>query len=269
MAGSLLSQSLKSGPSSSAAQDNPQTFNLINSKRFQSDATLSNVSDDSGQGEENATMNQDPDALGTSAAKSVPINVTSYRSRHLTRHDLVSQESPVQRHKRLIASDTDALKRQDRPMYGHTFSDPSLLHSLYDPLMDSLEQIQPSSGDDEFVEMLSQSMYASSLPLTSSYIQSQQANQDNNGTFDAHSSDKLWQSWSTPTTRAILHALTSAYPQTRYLCGWDARVAATLRWVLPDRVLDWGYQLVLSMTRQEQKPSVELQSSDILPLVDA
>ncbi|KAJ3092548.1 hypothetical protein HK102_005828 [Quaeritorhiza haematococci] len=44
-----------------------------------------------------------------------------------------------------------------------------------------------------------------------------------------------------PTSRAIIHALTAEYPMTRYLCGWDARVASTLRWVLPDRLADWGF----------------------------
>eukprot|EP01065_Artemidia_motanka_P025509 TRINITY_DN304_c0_g2_i1.p1 TRINITY_DN304_c0_g2~~TRINITY_DN304_c0_g2_i1.p1 ORF type:complete len:317 (+),score=116.71 TRINITY_DN304_c0_g2_i1:79-1029(+) len=45
------------------------------------------------------------------------------------------------------------------------------------------------------------------------------------------------------TTPAIVDALTSAYPKTRYYpAGFDgvpARVIITLQWLLPDRVMDW------------------------------
>ncbi len=38
--------------------------------------------------------------------------------------------------------------------------------------------------------------------------------------------------------RAIVHALTSDRPKTRYLVGWDAKSVAFLRWLLPDRSFD-------------------------------
>jgi hypothetical protein len=37
---------------------------------------------------------------------------------------------------------------------------------------------------------------------------------------------------------AVYHALTAARPKTRYLVGTDARVAARLAWLLPDRLVD-------------------------------
>lgn len=39
--------------------------------------------------------------------------------------------------------------------------------------------------------------------------------------------------------RAIHHALTARRPKTRYLVGWDARMGALLKAVLPDRVMDY------------------------------
>jgi len=45
-----------------------------------------------------------------------------------------------------------------------------------------------------------------------------------------------------PTTevaKAVHHALTASRPRTRYLVGKDARVIATLAWLLPDRTMDW------------------------------
>ncbi|KAJ3413906.1 hypothetical protein HDV05_007348 [Chytridiales sp. JEL 0842] len=41
--------------------------------------------------------------------------------------------------------------------------------------------------------------------------------------------------------RAVLHAFLDEYPKTRYRVGWDVRVGAGLKWVLPERVLDWGF----------------------------
>jgi NAD(P)-dependent dehydrogenase (short-subunit alcohol dehydrogenase family) len=37
----------------------------------------------------------------------------------------------------------------------------------------------------------------------------------------------------------VYHALTSPKPRTRYLVGKDAKIAARLAWLLPDRVMDW------------------------------
>ncbi|MFI6296484.1 SDR family NAD(P)-dependent oxidoreductase [Nonomuraea sp. NPDC050790] len=37
---------------------------------------------------------------------------------------------------------------------------------------------------------------------------------------------------------AIVHALTSARPRGRYLVGWDARMLAAARWILPARAFD-------------------------------
>ncbi|KAJ3208478.1 hypothetical protein HDU82_002434 [Entophlyctis luteolus] len=42
-------------------------------------------------------------------------------------------------------------------------------------------------------------------------------------------------------SRAIVHALTSPFPKTRYRVGWDAKTTSMLRWALPDRFLDWGF----------------------------
>jgi NAD(P)-dependent dehydrogenase (short-subunit alcohol dehydrogenase family) len=39
--------------------------------------------------------------------------------------------------------------------------------------------------------------------------------------------------------RVIHHALTARRPKTRYLVGWDARVGALLKAVLPDRMMDF------------------------------
>ena len=45
------------------------------------------------------------------------------------------------------------------------------------------------------------------------------------------------------TTDAIVHALTDAYPSTRYVVatagkGVPAKVVTTLKWLLPDRLYD-------------------------------
>ncbi|KAI8916865.1 hypothetical protein BC831DRAFT_486019 [Entophlyctis helioformis] len=47
------------------------------------------------------------------------------------------------------------------------------------------------------------------------------------------------------TTRAIVHALTSSYPRTRYFVGFDAKMTSWMRAVFSDRVLDWGYQVLI------------------------
>ena len=39
--------------------------------------------------------------------------------------------------------------------------------------------------------------------------------------------------------KVVYHALTASRPRTRYLVGKDAKVAARLAWLLPDRVMDW------------------------------
>ncbi|KAJ3088232.1 hypothetical protein HDU96_004198 [Phlyctochytrium bullatum] len=64
---------------------------------------------------------------------------------------------------------------------------------------------------------------------------------------------KAAQSSSRHTSRAIVHALTSAYPKTRYRVGWDARATAALRWALPDRVLDWGFNALAAAARAEKE----------------
>ncbi|KAJ3098531.1 hypothetical protein HDU97_003950 [Phlyctochytrium planicorne] len=61
------------------------------------------------------------------------------------------------------------------------------------------------------------------------------------------------QSSSRHTSRAILHALTSPYPKTRYRVGWDARATAALRWALPDRVLDWGFSALSAANARESQ----------------
>jgi NAD(P)-dependent dehydrogenase (short-subunit alcohol dehydrogenase family) len=39
--------------------------------------------------------------------------------------------------------------------------------------------------------------------------------------------------------KVVHHALTASKPRTRYLVGKDAKVAARMAWLLPDRALDW------------------------------
>jgi hypothetical protein len=39
--------------------------------------------------------------------------------------------------------------------------------------------------------------------------------------------------------KVVFHALTSPKPKTRYLVGRDAKIAARLAWILPDRAMDW------------------------------
>ncbi|KAJ3206446.1 hypothetical protein HDU67_008159 [Dinochytrium kinnereticum] len=60
------------------------------------------------------------------------------------------------------------------------------------------------------------------------------------------------QSSSRHTSRAIVHALTSPYPKTRYRVGWDAQATAALRWALPDRVLDWGFNALSAAVARER-----------------
>ncbi|KAI8841719.1 hypothetical protein BC829DRAFT_402399 [Chytridium lagenaria] len=60
------------------------------------------------------------------------------------------------------------------------------------------------------------------------------------------------QSSSRHTSRAIVHALTAPYPKTRYRVGWDARATAALRWALPDRVLDWGFNALSAVAAKER-----------------
>ncbi|KAI8814565.1 hypothetical protein BJ742DRAFT_268973 [Cladochytrium replicatum] len=60
-------------------------------------------------------------------------------------------------------------------------------------------------------------------------------------------------------TRAIIHALTSKYPMTRYLCGLDARATALMRWVLPDRLLDLGFQAMVGEREMQRQRELEEQ----------
>ena len=39
--------------------------------------------------------------------------------------------------------------------------------------------------------------------------------------------------------RTVARALTAKRPGTRYIVGWDARLAAFLTWALPNRAIDW------------------------------
>ena len=39
--------------------------------------------------------------------------------------------------------------------------------------------------------------------------------------------------------RTVARALTAKRPRTRYIVGWDARLAAFLTWALPNRAIDW------------------------------
>jgi NAD(P)-dependent dehydrogenase (short-subunit alcohol dehydrogenase family) len=39
--------------------------------------------------------------------------------------------------------------------------------------------------------------------------------------------------------KAVHHALTAPKPRTRYLVGKDAKIAALLAWLFPDRAMDW------------------------------
>ncbi|KAJ3388551.1 hypothetical protein HDU92_001443, partial [Lobulomyces angularis] len=56
-----------------------------------------------------------------------------------------------------------------------------------------------------------------------------------------------------PTTRAITHALFAQYPMTRYLCGWNAKVAAAVKWAMPDRIIDMGFQTIMMSNEEEDK----------------
>jgi hypothetical protein len=39
--------------------------------------------------------------------------------------------------------------------------------------------------------------------------------------------------------RTVARVLTAKRPGTRYIVGWNARLAAFLTWALPNRTLDW------------------------------
>jgi short-subunit dehydrogenase len=47
------------------------------------------------------------------------------------------------------------------------------------------------------------------------------------------------------TTRAFFHALFSETPKSRYMVGLDSKLTRGIRWVFSDRLLDWGYQLLM------------------------
>ena len=47
-------------------------------------------------------------------------------------------------------------------------------------------------------------------------------------------------------TSAIHHALFSRFPCTRYHVGVDAKLTWWMKWLMNDRLLDWGYTVWLS-----------------------
>ena len=47
--------------------------------------------------------------------------------------------------------------------------------------------------------------------------------------------------------RAVVHALRSRFPKTRYLVGKDAKVNALLATALPDRLQDWLLTRILKL----------------------
>lgn len=55
------------------------------------------------------------------------------------------------------------------------------------------------------------------------------------------------------TSRAILHAIRDEYPKTRYLVGFDARVAAFMRGWVPDRLLDWGFWVAMGAGKEQDE----------------
>ena len=62
-------------------------------------------------------------------------------------------------------------------------------------------------------------------------------------------------SLTTLVTDAIMHAITSAHPKTRYLVGADAKLLAFLKWARSDRTFDIISELspVLADMRLKQK----------------
>lgn len=54
----------------------------------------------------------------------------------------------------------------------------------------------------------------------------------------------------------IAHALTAKRPKTRYVAGPDARALKILRWLLPDRALDYCVQLGLSAAANNAPPEL-------------
>ena len=59
-----------------------------------------------------------------------------------------------------------------------------------------------------------------------------------------------------------MHALFSPYPMTRYLCGWDAKLASALKWVLPDRIMDLGFQAIFGDDVAEDGKSLVVNDGD-------
>ncbi|KAI8892531.1 hypothetical protein BC833DRAFT_611396 [Globomyces pollinis-pini] len=55
------------------------------------------------------------------------------------------------------------------------------------------------------------------------------------------------------TTRAIWHALFSENPKTRYFVGMDSKITRWLRWFCSDRLLDWGYQGLISQFEHQSE----------------
>ncbi|KAJ3257711.1 hypothetical protein HK103_004338 [Boothiomyces macroporosus] len=51
-------------------------------------------------------------------------------------------------------------------------------------------------------------------------------------------------------TRAIVHALTSETPKSRYLVGIDSKLTRLFGWVFSDRVLDLAYQVLVNQSAQ-------------------
>ena len=53
--------------------------------------------------------------------------------------------------------------------------------------------------------------------------------------------------------RAVVHALRSRFPKTRYLVGRDAKVRALLATVLPDRLQDWLLTKIIKLPPRGDK----------------
>jgi len=51
------------------------------------------------------------------------------------------------------------------------------------------------------------------------------------------------------TSAAITHAITAEYPQTRYSVGWDAKWAGIVRSIVPERVVDLGFWVLMGNQR--------------------
>lgn len=64
-------------------------------------------------------------------------------------------------------------------------------------------------------------------------------------------------------TRALMHALFSSYPKTRYFVGWDARATWLLRSFLPDRILDAMYTSSIASFEKDDITSDDIISNSV------